>query len=59
MAYTIKIDAVVIDEATDTVVPGHEFHLPIPGQTEAAVEEFEKDFAKFGEQERKKARHGK
>ncbi len=58
MLYTIKIDAVVLDEA-GAVVPGHEFHLPIPGQTEAAVEEFEKDFAKFGEQERKKARHGK
>ncbi len=58
MSYTIKIDAVALDD-NGNVVPGHEFHLEIPGQTENALEEFEKDFAKFGEQERKKARHGK
>jgi len=56
MAYTIKISAQAIDEATGEVVPGHEFSLSIPKQTGDNIETFVAEFAKFGEQMRKKAR---
>jgi hypothetical protein len=50
---------VVTDEDSGEVVPGHDFHLSIPGQTEKAVERFIEEAQKFGSHMSKLAREKK
>jgi len=55
MSYKLTIAAKVVDEQTDQVIPNHDYNLEVTNMSKAHVDDFVKDFEKFGEKQRKDA----